>query len=93
MIPNKKFVLSVHYNGDNSYLFINSIQQYKFKTKNSEIKPNKLNLGNISDNDHKLFFIYWKYLLFLWGLSTSHYKQNTKDSLLFNEKKRYCINE
>ena len=51
MIPNKKFVLSVHYNGDNSYLFINGIQQYKFKIKNDEIKANTLNLGNISNND------------------------------------------
>ena len=28
---NEKFVLSVHYNGDNSYLFINGVQQFKFK--------------------------------------------------------------
>ena len=27
-ITNKKFVLPLHYNGDNSYLFVNSIQQY-----------------------------------------------------------------
>ena len=37
---NKKFVLSLHYNGDNSYLFVNSVQQVKFKTKDSEIKRN-----------------------------------------------------
>ena len=51
MIPNKKFALSVHYNGDDSYLYINGVQQYKFKTKNSEIKANKLNLGNILNNN------------------------------------------
>ena len=33
----EKFVLSLHYNDDNSYLFVNFIQQVKFKTKNSEI--------------------------------------------------------
>ena len=26
----KKFILSVHYNGDDSYLFVNNIQQYRF---------------------------------------------------------------
>ena len=51
-IINQKFVLSLHYNGDNSYLFINGIQQYKFKTKDSEIKPNKLCLAPIFFNKH-----------------------------------------
>ena len=46
--PNKKFVLSLHYNGDNSYLFVNGVQQLKFKTKNSGIKRIPLRLGNIS---------------------------------------------
>ena len=40
----------MHYNGDYSYLFVNNKQQYKFKTKNTEIKASKLNLGSISDN-------------------------------------------
>ena len=34
---NKRVVLSLHYNGDDSYLFVNSVQQAKFKTANSEI--------------------------------------------------------
>ena len=29
--PNKKFVLSLHYNGDDSYLFVNGVEQLKFK--------------------------------------------------------------
>ena len=45
---NKKFVLSLHYNDDDSYLLCNGVQQYKFKTKNSEISRNLLCLGNIS---------------------------------------------
>ena len=35
--PNKKFVLSLHCNGDNSYLFVNGGEELKFKTKISEI--------------------------------------------------------
>ena len=29
--PNKKFVLSLYYNGDDSYLFVNGVKQLKFK--------------------------------------------------------------
>ena len=35
---NKTFVLSLHYNGDNSYLFVNGKEVAKFKAKDSEIK-------------------------------------------------------
>ena len=42
----KKFVLSLHYNGDNSYSFVNGVHQVKFKTKDSEIKRIPLCLGN-----------------------------------------------
>ena len=45
---NKTFCLSLHYNGDDSYLFINGKDVTKFKTKNSEIKANQLALGSIS---------------------------------------------
>ena len=31
--PSKKFVLSLHYNGDDSYLFVNDKQELKFKSK------------------------------------------------------------
>ena len=43
----KKFVLNLHYNGDNSYLFINGIQELKLKARDSEIKRAILTLGNI----------------------------------------------
>ena len=33
----KKFCLSLHYNGANSYLFVNGTAIYKFKAKDSEI--------------------------------------------------------
>ena len=37
---NAKFCLSLHYNGSNSFLFVNATKIYKFKTKDSEIKKN-----------------------------------------------------
>ena len=45
----KKFVLSLHYNGDNSYLFINSRQELKFKAKTDQLVKEKLCIGNLSD--------------------------------------------
>ena len=44
-----KFVLSLHYNGDDSYLFANGRQELKFKTKDDQIINEKLCLGNLSD--------------------------------------------
>ena len=44
---NTKFCLSLHYNGENSYLFVNGKEIYKFTTKYSEIIPYELCLGNI----------------------------------------------
>ena len=41
---NKKFCLSLHYNGANSYLFVNGTEIHKFKAKDSEI------VGNISED-------------------------------------------
>ena len=45
---NTKFCLSLHYNGANSYLFVNGTEIYKFKAKDSEIVASPLCLGNIS---------------------------------------------
>ena len=45
---NKCFCLSLHYNDDNSYLFVNGKEVTKFKAKKSEIKANQLTLGSIS---------------------------------------------
>ena len=45
---NTKFCLSLHYNGTNSYLFVNGTEIIKFKAKDSEIIPYSLCLGNIS---------------------------------------------
>ena len=47
-VTKKKFCVSLHYNGGNSYLFVNGIEIYKFKAKDSEIVASSLCLGNIS---------------------------------------------
>ena len=47
-VTKKKFCLSLHYNGTNSYLFVNGTEIYKFKVKDSEIVASPLCLGNIS---------------------------------------------
>ena len=44
----KRSVLNLHYNGSNSFLFVNAKQVYQFKAKTSEIKDYALCLGNIS---------------------------------------------
>ena len=46
-VTKKTFCLSVHYNGANSYLFVNGAEIYKFKGKDSEIVASPLSLGNI----------------------------------------------
>ena len=45
---NKRFVFSLHYNGSNSFLFVNATEIYQFKGNISEIKDYALCLGNIS---------------------------------------------
>ena len=49
-VTRKKLWLSLHYNGDNSYLFVNGTEVRKFKAKDSGIVPNILFLGNISED-------------------------------------------
>ena len=45
----KKFMLILHYNGDNSYLFVNGRQELKFKCKADQLVKEKLCIGNLSD--------------------------------------------
>ena len=49
-VTKKKFCLNLHYNGANSYLFVNGTDIYKFKAIDSEIVAASLCLGNISKN-------------------------------------------
>ena len=51
-----KFCLSLHYNGNNSYLFVNRKEIYKFKADNKNVNfPTQFCLGSISEN-HAHFF-------------------------------------
>ena len=65
-VTKEKFCLSLHYNGANSYLFVNGTEIYKFKAKYSEIVAAPLCLGNISkdwsvDNMKKIGFTGYVY--------------------------------
>ena len=62
----KKFVLSLHYNGDDSYLFVNGRQELKFKCKTDQLVKEKLCIGNLSDqwttSESEKNRVIWKYL-------------------------------
>ena len=45
----KKIMLSLHYNGDDSYLFANGKQESKFRAKTDQLVKEKLCIGNLSD--------------------------------------------
>ena len=47
--PNVKFVLSLHYNDNYSYLFVNDRQELKIKAKTDQLVKEKLCIGNLSD--------------------------------------------
>ena len=47
-VTKKKFFLSFHYNGANSYFFVNGTEICKLKAKDSEIVASPLCLRNIS---------------------------------------------
>ena len=47
--PSKNFVLSLHYNGNDSYLFVNDKQELKFKAKTSQLVKKNLCIRNLSD--------------------------------------------
>ena len=47
---NTKFCLSLHYNGENSYLFVNGKEIFKFRSDSKNINfPTQLCLGSISN--------------------------------------------
>ena len=48
--PNKKSLLSLHYNDDNSYLFVNGKQELKSKCKTDQLVKEKSCIGNLSNN-------------------------------------------
>ena len=77
-VTKKKFCLILHYNGANSYLFVNSDEIYKFKAKDSAIVATPLCLGNLSkdwsiDNMKKDGFNGYVYDICLWQLQLMIY--------------------
>ena len=47
---NTKFSLSLHYNADNSYFFVNGKEIFKFKTDNKNVNfPTQFCLGSVSN--------------------------------------------
>ena len=61
---NKIFVLSLHYNGDNSYLLLNSRKVTQFKARNSKIGVNRMFLGSlVSDKGIMTSEIFQKMML------------------------------
>ena len=47
--PGKKFIISLHYNGDESYLFVDGRQELKFKAKTDQLVKEKLCIGMESE--------------------------------------------
>ena len=87
---NKKFCFSFHYNGANSYLFVNDTEIYKFKAKDSEIVTAALCLGKISKHwlvDHMkktgLNYYVYDFRCLLWCYCSWWYIRHSK---VFNEK-------
>ena len=64
--PGKNFIISLHYNGDESYFFVNGRQELKFKAKTDQLVKEKLCIGNLSDqwtaSESEKNRIIWKYL-------------------------------
>ena len=64
--PYSKFVLSLHYNSNDSYSFVNGRQELKFKAKTDQLVKEKLCIGNLSDqwttSESEKNRVIWKYL-------------------------------
>ena len=80
-VDNKKFHLSLHYNGENSYLFVNGKEVIKFKAKDSEIKPYLLCLGNISKDFDRTYMEKTRLTGYIHDFSVD-YKAITNDKIL-----------
>ena len=78
---NKKFILSIHYNGDNLYMFINGVQKFKLKAMSSFNLDNLLVIGNTSTNfpsqtDHKKAALHGDIYDFLVSYEAANIKKN-----------------
>ena len=88
---NTKSCLSLHYNGDNSYLFVNGIEIFKFKADKKNVNfPTRFCLGSISDEfsntesrEVSLERIVYKFSVHC----NSTDKSDNLNTIIFNDKK------
>ena len=78
-VTQKKFCLSLHYNGANSYLFVNDTEIYKFKAKDSEIVASPLCLGDISKDWSTNNMKKTRLTGYVYGFSVDHEATNVDD--------------
>ena len=68
----KKFIINLHYNGDESYFFVNGRQELKFKATTDQLVKEKLCIGNLKLCKRiRKNRIIWKYLRLFSRLSSS----------------------
>ena len=79
-VTNKSFYLSLHYNGDSSYLFVNGKEFANFKANDSEVAPYPLCLGNVSKDFSPINTTNTELLAYVYDFSVD-YKVITKDKI------------
>ena len=79
-VPQKKFWLSLHYNGSNSYLFVNVKEIINFKTKDS-IVAGSLCFGNISKGWSSSNMKKTGLNRYVYEFSFDYSNNNTKDTI------------
>ena len=95
-VSGKKFCLSLHYNGANSYLFVNGVEQFKFKAKDSSIVADPLCLGNISKDWGATNMKKTGLLGYVYDFSVDYGIANMLDIVsaqILNDKKWHSVNE
>ena len=84
-VTKKKFCLSLHYNGSNSYLFVNGKEIIKFKA-NDSIVAGPLCLGNISKGWSSSNMKKTGINGYVYEINVDYSKNNTKDAIPYTHK-------
>ena len=79
-VTNKKFCLSLHYNADSSYLFVNGKEIVNFKAKDFEFVSYPLCLGNVSKDFSLINTTYTGLFGYIYDFSAD-YKAITNDKI------------
>ena len=56
--PGNKIIISLHYNGDESYFFVNGRQELKFKAKTDQLVKEKLCIGSLTASESEKTGLY-----------------------------------